>query len=197
MLIGVVSCFNEIQFIERCLRSLKSKVGMLVVVDGAYSKFPHKKPWSTDGTIEVARRFCDKLITTNRAYPNQIKKRNKYLIGGNNDWYLMLDGDEELVGRVDGYAAQDDWEIKIYRTDGLGGYPVYRMFRHRPGLKYIGAHNCLVVGNEILNHRKMEILKDCNLIHFTGERARERNADKTVYYNSRTEEAEFRKKYLI
>ncbi|MFH1230009.1 MAG: glycosyltransferase [Planctomycetota bacterium] len=192
MLIGVLSVYNEAQFFGRCIRSIREKVDRVIVVDGAYVSFPYDKPWSTDGTIELARKYADKIITTENAWESQIVKRNRYLLGKEGDWYLMIDGDEELAGIPKGYEEQDDWNISLYRTDGISAYPVYRLFRHRRGIRYFGTHHCLMIGDEILNKRKMETIMNCNIIHFNAERKQERVMAKGQYYRSRTEEKEFR-----
>lgn len=192
MLIGVVSFYNEIQFLERCLRSLRGKADFIVGIDGAYISFPHDKPWSTDGTIELARKYADKVITTEKAWESQIVKRNQYLIGKEGDWYLMIDGDEEIAGSLEGYETKDDWNISLYRTDGVPMYPVYRLFRHRQGMRYFGTHHCLMIGGEILNKRKMPSMPNCNIVHYNAERPRARREAKGEYYRSRTEEREFR-----
>ena len=164
----------------------------MVVVDGAYISFSHDKPWSTDGTIEISQKYADEVITTNRAWESQIVKRNQYLVGKDGDWYLMIDGDEELAGNPKDYEKQDDWNISLYRTDGISAYPVYRLFRHRKGIRYFGTHHCLMIGDEILNKRKMETITTCNIIHFNAERKQERIMAKGQYYRTRTEEKEFR-----
>ncbi len=50
-IIACINVFNEVEFLPGCVESLVG-IDEIHIVDGAYKDFPHKKPWSTDGTVE-------------------------------------------------------------------------------------------------------------------------------------------------
>ena len=93
-LIACFNIYNEAAVLEEALQAVKGKVDKIIVVDGAYEKFPHQIPYSTDGSIEIAVRYADELISPRKAWKSEIEKRNAYLIGKPGDVYLTLDGHE-------------------------------------------------------------------------------------------------------
>ena len=181
MLIGCVNVFNEEASLRRCLLSLRGGVDRLVVVDGAYRGFPHEKPFSTDGTCAIAAEFADEVIEADAAWTDEIVKRNQYLVGKSGDYYLVVDADEEFSGAMPP-LVDDDYEIELRRTDDIDPYPVYRVFKHREGIKYKGTHHALWVDGELLNHRPIKTLEGCHLKHYIGERDERRKLDKGIYY---------------
>lgn len=195
MIVACINMFNEIQFIEQCLRSIKDKVDKIIVVDGTYKEFPHKECYSTDGSLEIAKRYADNVIECKEPWENQIAKRNQYLhiYKGVDVYHLVIDADEELIGSLKGYEQASDWNIKLLRTDGIGEYNVYRIFKWREDLHYEGAHHCLVTEDYILNKFQIPVLENCKLIHFNSERDKKRIEDKGTYYRERIDEIEFRR----
>ena len=99
-LIAVYQIWNESQYLEESLKSIRDKVDLIVIVDGAFKKFRHKVPWSTDGTIEIAKRYVDILIETKKPWKNEVTKRNQYLIGKPGDFYLVMGGHEMWSGNL-------------------------------------------------------------------------------------------------
>ena len=196
-LIGVVSCYNEEISLRRCLLSLRGHVDTLVVVDGAYCAFPHERPYSADQTLAIAAEFADEVIGAHGPWPDEIAKRNQYLIGKPGDYYLMLDADEEFIGELP-ELVDDDYEIELRRTDHVSPYPVYRLFKHREGIKYEGTHHALWVDGELINKRPLKTLEGCYIKHYIGERDEQRKRDKGIYYERlRLAEMSVRKHYNL
>ena len=87
---------NEERTIERCLKSL-AFADEIVVIDAG----------STDGTVEIARRFTSKVIT--HAWQGFARQRNVGLENCSGEWIFFLDSDEqassELAERLKSIAA--------------------------------------------------------------------------------------------
>jgi len=78
---AIVTCFNRAKEIEACLSSLEW-VDELIVVDS----------FSTDDTVEKARRFTDKVLQ--REYRSAADQKNWALARTSYDWVLRVDSDE-------------------------------------------------------------------------------------------------------
>lgn len=76
--------FNEEKKIEDCLKSLQGIVDEIVLVDSN----------STDNTVEIARKYADKVILQD--FLGYIEQKNFALEQAGNDWILSLDCDERL-----------------------------------------------------------------------------------------------------
>ena len=199
MRIGCINFYDEAEFIEQCIESLVDKVDRIICVDGAYARFEHKKPYSTDGTIEIIQRLQSKygpkieLIGSETAWKDEITKRNEYFKGKEGDFYIVLDADEVLEGTLDGLEQRDDWQIRLFRMDGVHPYLIYRIFKHREGIHYAGAHNALHIGSELMNSESLPIFEGAKINHFLDKRSGERKRRKGVYYKDLYEyEQEFR-----
>ncbi|KKQ73899.1 MAG: Glycosyl transferase, group 2 family, partial [Candidatus Woesebacteria bacterium GW2011_GWB1_38_5b] len=75
---------NEEKDLPRCLGSIKEIADEIVVVDCG----------STDGTVEVARRFGAKVYF--RKFDNYTNQKNFAASKVNGDWILSIDADEEI-----------------------------------------------------------------------------------------------------
>lgn len=84
-----ISCFliicNEADRIERCLSGLAGWVDQLVILDSG----------STDGTVEIAKRYTDEVYQTD--WPGYGPQRNRALAKCQHDWVFNLDADEEVT----------------------------------------------------------------------------------------------------
>ena len=78
---------NEETMLERCLSSIKDIADEIIIVDTG----------STDGTMEIARNFTDKIYF-HQWEDNFSKARNHSISYASGDWILIIDADEELVG---------------------------------------------------------------------------------------------------
>jgi len=161
-LIAVYSVFNEAQYLEESILSIKNKVDTIVVVDGAYKKFPHnpKNFQSTDGTLAIANKYSDILITFPKAWPSEIYKRNKYLVGKPGDIYIQLDGHEIFTGEL--IPPFGNYRMKMKMSDGW--HEFFRMFKHEPGIEYRKTHYKLWVGDKCLG-QEYPVYPHGHLIH--------------------------------
>ncbi len=84
-----ISCFviacNEEDRIENCLKPLAGWVDELIVLDSG----------STDDTVEIARRYCDKVYQTD--WPGFGAQRNRALSYCQHEWVLNIDADEVVT----------------------------------------------------------------------------------------------------
>lgn len=76
--------FNEEKKIEACLQSLLPVADEIVVIDSA----------STDDTIDIAKKYTDKIIS--HPFAGYGKQKNFAISMASNDWILSLDCDERL-----------------------------------------------------------------------------------------------------
>lgn len=171
-------------------------VDYIVLVDGAYCGFPFDKPYSTDTTLAIAAEFADEVINTTAPWQSEIVKRNEYLVGKPGDYYLIVDADEEIVGELP-ELKHDDYRVDLKRTDPVMSYSIFRLFKHRKGIRYNGTHHALFVGEKLLNKRDLPVVKGLHLIHHI-DRSQERTEAKGVYYRHlKGEEAAFRAEHKL
>ncbi len=76
--------FNEEKKIEDCLKSLVDIADEIIVVDSN----------SSDSTVEIAKRYTDKVITQD--FLGYIEQKNFAIQQASHDWILSLDCDERL-----------------------------------------------------------------------------------------------------
>jgi glycosyltransferase involved in cell wall biosynthesis len=81
MLSILVPCYNNAALIEECLRELRW-ADELVVCDS----------FSTDGTLEIARRYADRVIQ--RRYDTSARQKNWAIPHCRHEWVLLVDSDE-------------------------------------------------------------------------------------------------------
>lgn len=204
MKIGCVNFYDEVDFIDNAIDSLIGKVDKIVLVDGAYKDFEHTIPWSTDGTLDIIEEWRQKypdiisVINNGGAWENEIEKRNAYFVGQEGDYYIVLDADERLEGSTDGLEKQDDWQVRLFRMDGVHPYFVYRIFRHRQGIRYFGTHHAVHIGDELINKEDLPVFEGVTIQHFMDRRSRERKDKKGRYYKKLYEqECGFRKAHYL
>ena len=150
MIWGVVSAYNEERMLPGCLESMREQVDRLVVVDGAYEHFPHQVWWSTDRTHAIALAFGARWIgALARPWADEIEKRNRYLIGNEGDWYVMLDADERLRGTLPELESGLYYALQIVNYGGHTVWPL-RIFQQRGQTFYRGAHHAIWVDGQLL-----------------------------------------------
>lgn len=75
---------NEAELVGQCLESVKWADEIVVVDSG-----------STDATVEICRRYTDKVVVTD--WPGFGPQKNRALDLATGDWVLSLDADEEVT----------------------------------------------------------------------------------------------------
>jgi len=98
---------DEADRIEPCLQSVANWVDEIIVLDSG----------SSDNTVEIARRYTDKVFETD--WPGYGPQKQRALDKANSDWVLSIDADErvspELRHDIDA-ALTDNPECVGYRT---------------------------------------------------------------------------------
>ena len=201
-LIACVSFFNDLDLLPGCLETLGS-MDEIILVDGAYADFPHKIPWSTDGSLELVKELQKddpriKLMECKRAWADEVEKRNAYFAGKDGDWYLVIDADERL-------ESADETTIRDLKSF-LASYPLDylmldivaqpvtptierygRIFRHLPGLHYeIGHSNLIADGRMLLaeapQYGTATLYSGLRILHLKLSRSGDRVDKKAEYY---------------
>lgn len=114
-----IICKNEENKIAQCLESV-SWADEIIIVDSG----------STDGTLDIARQFTDKIYTEAdwQGFGTQRRRAEEY---ANNDWIFAIDCDEivsetlkaEIVNKVN--QAQDDDVFCVNRLTNFCGEFIY------------------------------------------------------------------------
>lgn len=192
-MIACVVFYNDAELLDRCLKSLSSKVDNIIAIDGAYKDFPHDKPYSTDGSIDVARKYTDNVITVNKAWETQVDKRNRYVqeipVG---ESFIVIDTDEVLVADK---LPEGNWKVKI-KAMKEGGIDYYweRIFKKTPGWQYYKTHMTYKDDNGIIKPH-FPIAEGVVIEHYLDDRDEERKRLKEIYRKKHNErEMKWRKK---
>jgi glycosyltransferase involved in cell wall biosynthesis len=111
--------YNEEKKIEDCLKSLHGIVDEIVVVDSN----------SSDHTVEIARRYTDRIILQD--FLGYIEQKNFAIDQASHDWILSLDCDERLSPelRESILGIKDHLDAAAYRMSRKTFY-VYRWLNH-------------------------------------------------------------------
>lgn len=133
---------NEEQMLEGCLESIIG-IDLITIVDTG----------STDKTVEIARKYTDKVYTDYKWEDNFAKARNVSKNRCTGDWILVIDADETLetpisevkkvVERAD-KAGAHLINCEVIAKDGTSRSRNQRLFKNIPEVKwYAAAHNYL------------------------------------------------------
>lgn len=133
---------NEEALLARCLESVKEADEIIVVDTG-----------STDSTIEVAKKYTDKVYDDFTWCDDFSAARNHARLKATGDYILSIDADEFLhdFSKVR-EAAELGLDAFNVRMQLEGSNPVQffyfpRLFRNVPHIRWVGAiHNCLNIG---------------------------------------------------
>lgn len=150
---------DEEAFLEQCLESVKGHVDEIVIVDTG----------STDGTVDIARRYTDRVYF----HPWEdsfAKARNQSLSYARRDWIFIIDADEELLPEsgpllrkaVANAGDADALTVNIISIYDQGRktarHNFERIFRNREGIRFVSeVHNRLVGAGRKL-HSGIELM---------------------------------------
>lgn len=202
MIIAVIIAFNEERMLPGCLESLEGQVDRVVVVDGAYARFPHQVPWSTDATREIVWCYGAEWVPCPRgdddgqprAWVDQVEKRTAYLVGQQGDWYFHIDADERLVGRLPTPEDGHHYAFQVH-TRNLRLTWTPRLVQHRGWMRYEGAHNALWSDDRLVHMAEAVRVppEQARLQHLSHLRCAQRIRDKAGFLPGRYErEREYR-----
>lgn len=131
---------NESECLAKCLDSVKDFVTEIIIVDTG----------SDDNTIEIAKKYTDKVFEDYKWDDNFAEARNHALAKATGDWILSIDADEYLE---DGTKIQPAIEeaikqkqvcvdVKLYAEDTRVMHHFPRLFKRDPTVFWEGAvHN--------------------------------------------------------
>lgn len=102
-LVASICVYNSADVIERCLKSLDGVVDRILILDCKWIGFPSEEINSTDGTLDIIRRFretskAEVILITSPVPMHQYEARNHLLnLVHKDDWILIIDSDETIV----------------------------------------------------------------------------------------------------
>jgi glycosyltransferase involved in cell wall biosynthesis len=146
-------CLNEAHYLEAALSSV-DWADEIVVVDSG----------STDGTVDIARRFTDKVVV--REWPGYAAQKEYAASLAANDWILSIDADErvspELAAEIRGVLGSEPREaaFRIPRmtrhfgrwmrtTDAYPDYQVRLYDRRRARWKPLQVHESVTADGPV------------------------------------------------
>lgn len=166
----IVLTYNEEKNIEECLKSVYEWVDEIFAVDSG----------STDGTLEIVRRYTDKIFQ--HSFEDYGKQRNwaQKTLPITNEWILHLDADErilpELVNEikevfknvlddVNGFLIKKRMIFMGRWIKHGGHYPVYhlRLFRKEKGFCESRKYDQHFICTGKVTRLKHDILEENNI----------------------------------
>ena len=202
MIQACVIFYNDTpNLLERCFISLKTKVDKIIAIDGAFKEFSHDLPYSTDGSLEIAKIYAHEVIECNKPWKDQIEKRNAYLtLKDEKDYYFIIDADEWLETQSPKPFANLDKNVyQLPITTLIDGQEqngdAMRLIRHQKGIRYQQKHSLIWVGKKIINRKEFQpqgrrgfpLLKFTKIWHLPEERPIERLRQDGEYLRNRKE----------
>lgn len=150
---------DEEAFLEQCLKSVKDYVDEIIIVDTG----------STDGTVEIARRYTDKVYF--HPWEDSFSKaRNQALQYATCDWVFQIDADEELIDgsgeklrqAVENAGRADAVFVNIISTYSNGKkearHNFERLFKNNSVIHYEGIVHNRVTGASCTKTSKIELM---------------------------------------
>jgi len=123
-LTAIIPTLNEAKNIEQAIKSVQFADEILVI-----------DSFSTDGTIEIARKMGARVIQ--RKFDDFSSQKNYAISKATNDWVFILDADERLPDEL-----QDEIIATTYNTNKKNAYWIYRRnFFANIEVKYSGWQN--------------------------------------------------------
>lgn len=131
---------NEQELLARCLDKLTG-VDELIICDTG----------SEDKTVDIAKKYTDKVFTDYKWDDNFAKARNHAIKKCTGDWILIVDADDTFepdaikkIRKVIEIAKEEQLVFNFLVTSKDTHFYQPRLFRNNKGIWYKGAiHNCL------------------------------------------------------
>lgn len=197
-LIVLINAFNEALHIEKCIKSVHEVADEIWLYDGAYKEYPNKKPYSTDGMLEIASKFSKVKIfgNNNQLWENQIVKRTAMFENGQDgDMFFVLDGDEYCTNPEllrDNLDCDVGWVwalCNLYRRP----YMKARIFKWQKGMHYAGRHhwlyaenNAFITSDQRQNLRYKHLNTPIRIFNYRDSSLPERIDDKKDFLKNRS-----------
>jgi glycosyltransferase involved in cell wall biosynthesis len=152
---------DEEQWLDSCLASIAGVVDEVVVVDTG----------STDGTVEIARRFGARVAHHPWA-GNFAEARNVSLELARGEWILyidaderLVDGDRALVERLLSEADEVAFRLLLRPMVNSTPYTEYRLWRNDPRIRFQGIiHENVVPAIHRVAEQDGRPIGDCDLL---------------------------------
>ena len=116
-----VITLNEADRLERCLQSVHALADEIILFDSG----------STDGTIEIAKRYTDKIWVTD--WPGYGAQKQRALEHASMEWVLVIDADEALDAEL---AQAIDQTLTQEHIDQVGFKLQWAVIRHGKRLRF-------------------------------------------------------------
>jgi glycosyltransferase involved in cell wall biosynthesis len=205
MLIVLMSVFNEARNIAKAIESVHDVADEIHIFDGAFMEYPHDKPYSTDGTSQIAKRYPKVIFhECKETWNSLIEKRSKmFEVGKPGDYFFILDGDEYVTNPEEiANVIKNDFQVgwawtisNIYQKP----YMSVRLLKHQPGLHYAGRHywiyNCkqvFVTSHQNMNSRFTNRDTSIRVFNFRDSSSVNRINDKNQLLKNRRFETEIK-----
>lgn len=193
-----MNVFNDASTIERAILSIHEVADEVHIFDGAYADFPHDKPYSTDGTLEIAAKFSKVIIhPCTEPYKNQLVKRTKmFEVGHEGDMFFKFDGDEYCTNpEIIRKSIQDMPDVAwawVLSNLYPRPYMTTRIFKYQEGLHYEGRHhwlfngkNVFVASDQNMNVRFVHKDTPIRLFNMRHKRSSKRQEEKMTFIRRR------------
>lgn len=176
---------NEEDNLDRCLKSSKGIADEIIIVDTG----------STDSTIEIAKKYTDKVYFFEWIYDFSAA-RNFSISKATGDWILILDADDEVSSKskykIRELASNYSVDVYLFNTlnvmdennkDNIIINQNPRLFQNKPGYKYEGeVHNQLISVIQRVNPHMVMKFVPIDIYHYgylnsniVKQKKRERN----------------------
>lgn len=197
-LIFTINAFNEARFIKKCIESIHEVADEIWLFDGAYKNYPHTKPFSTDGMLELVKGYPKvKVYKVKEPYKDQLEKRTAMFKDGKpGDYFFKLDGDEYITNpEIIREYLTDELDVGwVWTISNLYPRPIMtsRIFKYQDGLHYAGRHHWLfngnkdfVVSDQNMNPKFKNIQTKIRLINFRDSSSTKRRHAKRKFLVNR------------
>lgn len=156
----VCAFYQDVKLLEQMFKSIE-KTGLdCIAIDGRWSEMPGESIASTDGSIEIAKKYATKYIPADESFlKDQISKRNRYIEEiEDGDYFLVLDSDETLVGGVPDVSKLTEtvYSIALTEMNRPEETTSIRIHQKRPGLMYALRH-CYLFLEQDMNKKAVDL----------------------------------------